>query len=91
MDTQSKLDALLNLAAGLGLTIRHESLGGEGGGFCVMKGARILFVDLAADTETRYERTLDGFASLPEADQHYLPPEVRDDLDRRRTTLKQNP
>lgn len=84
MDLHDRLDALLNLAEQLGLSIRRESLGGEGGGLCRIKGQSVLFLDTAADLETRYERTLAALASHPGTDQHYLPPEVREDLDRQR-------
>ena len=80
MDLQSKLDALLALAEEIGLTIRYESLGGTGGGYCVLRDQRILFVDTAADLETRYERTLEALAPLSEIDQRYLRPEIREDI-----------
>jgi hypothetical protein len=84
VDLQARLDTLLTLAEELGLTIRREPLGGSGGGFCVLRGRRILFVDTSADLEARYEATLAALAPLPEMDAHYLPPEVREDLERQR-------
>ena len=84
VDLQARLDTLLTLAEEVGLTIRREPLGGDGGGFCVLRGKRILFVDTSADLEARYEATLAAVATLPEVDAHYLPPEVREDLDRQR-------
>jgi hypothetical protein len=86
MDLQSRFDALLSLAQEIGLTIRREALGGEGGGYCRLRGQSVLFVDTMADLETRYERTLAALAPLPEVDRRYLPPEVREDLERLRTT-----
>ncbi len=86
MDLQAKLDALLTVAEEIGLTIRREPLGGDGGGCCVLRGCRILFVDTTADLETRYDRTLQALASLPEVEQRYLQPEIRDDLERQRPT-----
>lgn len=84
MDVCSKLDALLQIAEELGLPIRREYLGGEGGGLCILKGTRVLFVDLSADHETRYERTLSGLVQLPELETRYIPPEIRIDLERRK-------
>lgn len=84
MDLHAKLDALIELAGETGLEVRREVLGGGGGGLCVLKGRRVLFVDLAADVETRYERTLESMAELKELDERYLPPELRDDIDRQR-------
>ncbi len=81
MDLQTRLDTLLSAAEEIGLSLRRESLGGEGGGFCVLRGQRVLFIDTMADLSTRYERTLAALAPLPELEQKYLPPEIRDDLD----------
>jgi len=84
MDLQEKLDTLLNLADELGLAVRREPLGGDGGGLCVLRGRRVLFVDTGADLETRFEKTLEAMAGLAELDQRYLPPELREDIDRQR-------
>lgn len=85
MDLQTRLDLLLSIAQELGWTLRREPLGGDGGGLCIIKGQHVLFVDTLADLETRYERTLAALAAQPELDQRYLPPEVRDDLEKART------
>lgn len=82
MELYARLDALLTLAGEIGVEVRREPMGGESGGVCVMRGRRVLFVDTAADLETRYEKTLAGLARLPELQNRFLPPEVRDDLDR---------
>jgi len=84
MDLHTKLDELLRLADQIGLTIHRAPLGGDGGGFCIVKGQRRLFVDIQADVETRYEHTLTALASLPETDKHFLLPEVREDIDKQR-------
>lgn len=85
MDLQTRLDELLSLADQIGLTIRRESLGGSGGGLCILKGRRVLFLDTSADLETRYERTLAALAPLPDLDARYIRPDVREDIDRLRT------
>jgi hypothetical protein len=82
MDLQTRLDVLLFLLREIGVTVRQEPLGGESGGFCVVRGRQVLFVDTMADLEERYERTLSAVALMPEIDQRYLPPEVREDLER---------
>ncbi len=84
MDLQARLDTLLAIAEEIGLDIRKEQLGGTGGGLCVLRGRRVLFVDTAADLEERYEAILSALAPLPDLDQHFLPPEIRDDVDRQR-------
>jgi len=65
----------------LGLSIRREPLGGEGGGVCILRGQRVLFIDTSADPETRYDRTLAGLATLPDIDNLYLIPEIRQDIE----------
>ncbi|MBP7934687.1 MAG: hypothetical protein KA354_08580 [Phycisphaerae bacterium] len=84
MELSGRLDALLTLAERVGIEVRPEPMGGGGGGLCRVKNHRILFVDTAADLATRYDRTLAAMASQPELDEHFLPPEVRDDLERQR-------
>lgn len=82
MELQIRLETLLSLARELGIDVRTEPLGGDGGGLCSLKGRRVLFVDTAADLDTRYERTAAALAGLQELDGRYLPPEIRDDLQR---------
>jgi hypothetical protein len=84
MDAGDKLDVLLELAERIGLTLRKEALGGEGGGYCVMRGKRVLFVDTMADPASRYERTLAAMAGLSEIEGQFIRPDVREDLERAR-------
>ncbi len=89
MELQDRLDILLALAEELGIAVRAEPLGGDGGGLCTLRGRQILFVDTSADPEIRYERTLKGLAALPEVDDRYLRPEIRRDLDACRDSLNE--
>jgi len=84
MDLASRLEALLALAEEIGVEVRAEPMGGEGGGLCLLRGRQVLFVDTSADVATRYDRTLAAMAPLTELEQRYVVPEVRQDLDRRR-------
>ncbi|MBI4579299.1 MAG: hypothetical protein HY718_06325 [Planctomycetes bacterium] len=86
MDLGSRLEVLLTLAEQIGIDVRAEPMGGEGGGMCMLKGRRVLFVDTAADLPTRYERTLAGMAGLSEWEDRFIVPEVRGDLERQRGT-----
>lgn len=81
MNLEERFDALMELARNLGLEIRKEPLGGDGGGLCQLKGRRLLFIDTSADLETRYERTLRGLAALPDLDDTYIRPEIREEMD----------
>lgn len=90
MDLGSRLEALLSLAEEIGIDIRAEPMGGEGGGLCRIKGHRVLFVDTFADLATRYDRTLSAIADLPELEDHYLAPEVRRDLEQFRSERRRD-
>ena len=47
MHTVELLEHALTVARQLGYGIRHEWLGGNGGGACLLKGEKWLFLDLA--------------------------------------------
>ena len=84
-DISPQLDEILELFGRLGIEVRIERLGGEGGGLCTVRGHRVLFVDADADVATRVERCLSGLAGVPEVDSVYLPPSLREEVERRRS------
>jgi len=84
MHLHDKLEALLELARQIGLTVRREAQSGDGGGYCVLKGRRILFVDTVAPVDVQYDKALAALALQPEIESRYLPPQIRDDLERQR-------
>ncbi len=86
MDIHDRLEALLTAAEAIGLVVQRAPVSGEGGGLCVVKGERRLFVDTLADTQTRYQRTLEALANLDDIEKVYLPPKVRDDLEQERSS-----
>ena len=90
MELGSRLEALLTLAEEIGIEVRAEPMGGEGGGLCQLRGSRILFVDTSADQATRYDRTLAALAPLKELDDRYIVPELRRDIDRQRARTSDN-
>jgi hypothetical protein len=47
MHTVEMLERLKELAEGAGYTVRHEWLGGVGGGACEFAGRKWIFVDLS--------------------------------------------
>ena len=47
MHTVELLECALREAKRLGYGVRHEWLGGNGGGACVLKGRMLIFLDLA--------------------------------------------
>ncbi len=85
MDAQAQLERVLELAEQLGLTIRHEPLGGDGGGLCRIRGQNVLFVDTSADAATRLERSLEALARIPGIDERFIRPDIREALDRIRS------
>lgn len=80
MTAQEKLDLLVELAKGLGATVRYDSMDGAGGGMCMLRNKPVLFVDMDADSQTAYERVLLALAEHFNLDTVYLRPEVRQDL-----------
>ena len=82
MDPMPQLDTLVELFGRLGIPVRREPLGGDGGGLCTMRGQRVLFVDTAADEVTQRECCLRALAQVPEADAMYLSPSLREAIER---------
>lgn len=82
MDESLQFEEILAAAEKLGIAVRAEPLGGEGGGLCRLRGRTVLFVDTMADLATRRQRTLEALAQVPEIDGQYLRPDVRDQIDR---------
>ena len=83
-DRKAELEIVLEALGRLGVDVRRERCGGSGGGSCMVKGKRIIFVDLDADKVTRLECSLQALADLDDAETIFLPPAVREHLDRLR-------
>ena len=64
MDSEAVLAELLDLAEKLGIEVRRELLGGDGGGLCLLRGRRVLFVDTGADLVEQVGRTVAAPADL---------------------------
>lgn len=60
MHTVQRLEQLLQWARYLGYQVRHEYLGGTGGGCCRVGGRHLLFVDLALSTHEQLERAVEA-------------------------------
>ena len=82
MQEQELLTALLDLADKVGLEVRKEYLDGEGGGLCILRGKRILFVDSAADSAEQIAHTAQALARQPELAMMYVLPQVREELEK---------
>lgn len=85
MDAANQLRTVLDLFDRLEIEIRQEHLGGAGGSVCTLRKRRVLFVDLDADLATRVEHCIAALAELPEAASLYMPPEIREQVERLRS------
>jgi hypothetical protein len=85
MYTAEILDAAIRLAQQAGYQVRHEWLGGTGGGGCQFKGRKILFLDLALGPEEQLERVLDSLRRDPVVLAAQIPHPLRGSLGVRKT------
>jgi hypothetical protein len=81
MDSDLILAELLDLAGKLGIEIRRELLGGDGGGLCLLRGRKVLFVDTAAALIDQVETTAAALSDVDGVAECYVRPEVRQLLD----------
>jgi hypothetical protein len=65
MHTVEALQAALRLAEAAGYQIRHEWLGGSGGGGCELKGRKLLLIDLALGPQEQLDVVLDALHRDP--------------------------
>jgi hypothetical protein len=65
MHTVEALQTALKLAEQAGYQIRHDWLGGSGGGGCEVKGRKLLLVDLALGPQEQLEIVLDTLRRDP--------------------------
>ncbi len=84
MDLATQFDAMLEVFGRLGIPLRRERLGGAGGGLCTIRGRRVLFIDVDADLATQVDRCADALAALPETEDIYLAPTLRERIARAR-------
>ncbi len=78
MHTAETLEHALDVAARLGYEIRHDWLGGGGGGGCVLKGRKLLLIDLALGTAEQLDQVLNALRHDAEAPELPMPRELRD-------------
>ena len=75
MHTVELLEQAVALATQLGYTIRQESLAGNGGGGCELKGRKLFFLDLNLSPDEQLEQVLEtlrrepGTSALPMSDE----------------------
>jgi len=67
MQTVDLLEQALHAAGLLGYKVRHEWLGGSGGGSCEINKQKWLFLDLAASPAEQLEQAIDCLRREPDA------------------------
>jgi hypothetical protein len=80
MHTVEILAQALDLAARLGYTVREEWLAGPDGcpgGGCVLKGRKLLFLDLASGPEEQLQQVLESLRADADAVRQTMPEALR--------------
>ncbi|HTN76953.1 MAG TPA: hypothetical protein VL096_16960 [Pirellulaceae bacterium] len=77
MHTVELLEQSLALAERIGYSVRHEWLGGTGGGACEFGGRKWLFVDLALNAIEQLEQVKEALQREPALALLELPPGLR--------------
>jgi len=80
MHTVELLEQSLETAKELGFEVRHEWLGGGGGGACEIGGRKCLFIDLSLNAIEQLEQVSDALRSDPAIYLLPLPKELRQQL-----------
>ena len=86
MDAYQQLEALLDLAAELGMSVRHlagPAAGAEypGGALARLRGKDVLFLDSTAAVADQLAVTAAALAGRAELESRYLPPQIRQAID----------
>lgn len=77
MHTVEMLQRLMETAEQAGYTVRHEWLGGAGGGACEFGGRRWIFVDLALSVVEQLDQVATALNADPIVLSQQTPPAVR--------------
>ncbi len=85
MHTVELLEQAISLAERLGFQIRHEWLGGQGGGLCEFSGKRWIFIDLGLTSVEQLDQVVSVLRNEPSLYLVELNPPLRKLLDVRRS------
>ena len=77
MNERRILEELLALLQANGVTVRHEPLGGRGGGLCTVKGQQFFFVDTQACSADMAALCAEAVSRILDIDQVYIKPQIR--------------
>lgn len=84
MHTVELLEQALSVARASGFRVRHAWLGGSGGGDCLIKGRKWLFLDLAQSPAEQLVVVIDALRTDPNTDHALLSGELRQLVDLRK-------
>ena len=76
MHTVDLFEHLVGVARQLGYQIRHEYLGGVGGGRCEVAGKRWIFVDLALSSTEQLDQLVEAIQEDPAIHTLSLPDQI---------------
>jgi hypothetical protein len=86
MDSQTLLSTLLDLAQGIGIVVRpmpgSMETGSQGGSLVRLKGKEMFFLDESAPVADQIAALADVLKDRPELKDRFLPPEVREALEK---------
>jgi hypothetical protein len=83
MHTVEVLERLKEMAERAGYTVRHEWLGGAGGGACHFAGRKWIFIDLSLSVVEQVEQMAAALKDEPALWRVEAPPAVQQYLQRR--------
>ena len=85
MDTVELLEEAMRAARQIGFEIREEWLAASGGGACVVRGQKKLFLDLNVGPRQRLDQVLSALRSDPKSIDIVMTTTLRRVLDARQT------
>jgi hypothetical protein len=87
MDSTAILDELLGLLEAQNVVIRRDSLGGDGGGLCDIKGKHIFFFDTQASSAEMAAKCAEALVKVADVETLYITPQVREIVEKYKAKL----
>ena len=80
MDDSAILDELLEILLQTGIPVRHEEMGGNGGGLCELSGKEVCFIDTDSGPIHNAAVCAEAINKLVDIELIYMKPQVREFL-----------
>lgn len=84
MSVNESIREALDAVERLGIEVRRERLGGNGGGLCRLRDRQVFFVDLDADQVSLLDELARTLAESGGAESFFLSPSLRNLIERAR-------